>query len=85
MKNSWTYVENLFGLIMLPTIVAHPIISHCAGTWDMEEPQTTPLDANKMEALLNNRVTRAMLADNIGTPTISSSAMLPDPPPAPDE
>ena len=51
----------------------------------MDEPQTTPLDANTMEALLNNRVTRAMLADNIGTPTVSSSAMLPDPPPAPDE
>jgi hypothetical protein len=46
----------------------------------MEEPQTTPLDVNKMEALLNNRVTRAMLADNIGTHTVSSSAMLPDPP-----
>jgi hypothetical protein len=85
MKTSWTYEENLFGLIMLPTIVAHPIISHCAGTLDMEEPQTTPPDANKMEALLNNRVTRAMLADNIGTNTVSSSAMLPDHPPAPDE
>jgi hypothetical protein len=47
----------------------------------MDEPQTTPLDANTMEALLNNRVTRAMLADNTGTPTVSSSAMLPDPPP----
>ena len=45
----------------------------------MDEPQTTPLDANTMEALLNNRVTRAMLADNTGTPTVSSSAMLPDP------
>jgi hypothetical protein len=85
MKNSWTYVENLFGLIMLPTIVAHPIISHCAGTLAMEELQTTPPDANKMEALLNSRVTRAMLADNIGTSTVIPSASVPDPPPAPDE
>ena len=49
----------------------------------MEELQTTPPDANKMEALLNNRVTRAMLADNIGTSTVSPSATLPDPPPRP--
>ena len=81
MKTSWTYEENLFGLIMLPTIVAHPIISHCAGTWDMDEPQTTPLDANTMEAHLNNRVTRAMLAGNTGKTYSNSSAMLPDPPP----
>jgi hypothetical protein len=33
-----------------------------------------------MEALLNNRVTRAMLADNTDTNTVSPSAMLPDPP-----
>jgi len=45
----------------------------------MDEPQTTPLDANTMEALLNNRVTRAMLADTPGTPNVSSSATLPDP------
>jgi len=66
---------------MLPTIVAHPIISHCAGTLAMEELQTTPPDANKMEALLNSRVTRAMLADNNGTSTVIPSASLPDPPP----
>ncbi len=49
----------------------------------MEEPQTTPLDANKMEALLNSRVTRAMLTGNTDS---NSNAMLPaPPPPAPDE
>ncbi len=51
----------------------------------MEELQNSSLDANKMEALLNNRVTRAMLADNIGTSTVIPSASVPDPPPAPDE
>jgi hypothetical protein len=81
MKNSWIYAENLFGLIMLPTIVALPIISHCAGTLAMEELQNTPPDANKMEALLNNRVTRAMLADNIGSSTVIPSASVQDPPP----
>ena len=85
MKNSWTSAENLFGLITLLAIVAHPIISHCAGTWDMEETQSTPLANNNMEALLNNRVTRAMLADTTVINTVSPSAMLPDPPPAPDE
>jgi hypothetical protein len=66
---------------MLHTIVAPPIISHCAGTSAMEELQNTPPDANKMEALLNNRVTRAMLADNIGTSTVIPSTSVPDPPP----
>ena len=65
---------------MLHIIVALPIISHCAGTWDMEEPQSTPPDTNKMEALLNSRVTRAMLAGNTGITDSNSSAMLPDPP-----
>jgi hypothetical protein len=62
------------------TIVAHLVISHCPGTWAMEEsPQQ---DKDKMGSLLNNRVTRAMLADNNGTTTPSGniSAMLPDPP-----
>ena len=80
MKNSWTYAGNLFGQIALLTIVAYPIISHCAGTWDMEETQSTPLANSNMEALLNNRVTRAMLADNTAINTVSPSAMLPDPP-----
>jgi hypothetical protein len=49
-----------------------------------ESPQQ---DKDKMASLLNNRVTRAMLADNNGTtnPSVNISAMLPDPPPAPDE
>jgi hypothetical protein len=85
MKNSWTYAGNLFGQIALLTIFAYPIISHCAGTWDMEETQSTPLANSNMEALLNNRVTRAMLADTTVINTVSPSAMLPDPPPAPDE
>ncbi len=80
MKNSWIYAENLFGQITLPTIVALPIISHCAGTLAMEEQQNTLPDANKMEALLNNRVTRAMLADNIGSSTVIPSASVQDPP-----
>ncbi len=83
MKNFWTYAENLFGLIALLTTVAYPIISHCAGTWDMEETQSTPLVNSNMEALLNNRVTRAMLADTNAINTVSPSAMLPDPPPRP--
>ena len=52
----------------------------------MDEPLTTPLNANTMEALLNNRVTRAMLAGNTGNTgntDSNSSAMLPDPPPRP--
>jgi hypothetical protein len=47
----------------------------------MEELQTTPPDTNKMEALLNNRVTRAMLADNSGTSTDIPIASVPDPSP----
>jgi hypothetical protein len=46
----------------------------------MEEQQNTLPDANKMEALLNNRVTRAMLADNIGSSTVIPSASVQDPP-----
>jgi hypothetical protein len=49
----------------------------------MEEPPPQQLRADQMTmvSLLNNRVTRAILAGDTGNPLLNSSAMLPDPSP----